>query len=71
MTSPDSGQSTTSPSTQTATRDPAEPHAVPVSKLVEDDENGSHGSSTMKLPADMTTIDRLKHFNGMLVFFMM
>ncbi|XWW97552.1 hypothetical protein V2A60_005536 [Cordyceps javanica] len=42
----------------------------PVSKLAEDDQNDGHGSANMHLPPPMKTRDRLKHFNGMLVFFM-
>lgn len=34
-------------------------------------DNDSHGSSAMHTPPSMKTMDRLKHFNGMLVFFMM
>lgn len=42
----------------------------PVSKLADDDENDSHGSATMHIPPRMKTRDRLRHFNGMLIFFM-
>ncbi|OAQ98488.1 hypothetical protein LLEC1_04179 [Akanthomyces lecanii] len=42
----------------------------PVSKLADEDESDSHGSTNMHLPPPMKTRDRLKHFNGMLVFFM-
>ncbi|KAM0665207.1 hypothetical protein ACQRIT_006073 [Beauveria bassiana] len=43
----------------------------PGSKLADDDESDSHGPANMHLPPPMKTIDRFKHFNGMLVFFML
>ncbi|OAA72309.1 General substrate transporter [Cordyceps fumosorosea ARSEF 2679] len=43
----------------------------PVSKLTDDDENASHGSASMHLPPPLKIRDRLRHFNGMLVFFML
>lgn len=52
-------------------KDNSESTPCPLPKLVDDFENDSHGSSVMHAPTPMTTKDRFKHFNGMLVFFMM